>query len=78
MPLDIDDLASAEPIYEDLEGWPAATSSDMPPSATKAAARFVARVGELVDRPVWATSWGAGRSDTILTRDPFATDALTA
>jgi adenylosuccinate synthase len=76
MPLDIDDLAAAEPIYEDLEGWPAAGSSDMPPSATKAAARFVARVGELVDRPVWATSWGAGRSETILTYDPFAPDAM--
>ena len=68
MPLDIDELAAAEPIYEDLDGWPAPGSSDTPPSATKAAARFVARVGELVGRPVWATSWGAGRSETILTR----------
>ena len=76
MPLDIDDLAAAEPIYEDLEGWPAAASSDTPPSATKAATRFVARVGELLDRPVWATSWGAGRSETILTYDPFAPDAM--
>jgi adenylosuccinate synthase len=75
MPLDIDELGAAEPIYEDLEGWPAVGLSDTPPSATKAAARFVARVGELVDRPVWATSWGAGRSETILTRDPFADDA---
>jgi adenylosuccinate synthase len=77
MPLDIDELAAAEPIYEELDGWPAANSSDIPPSATKAAARFVARVGELVDCPVWATSWGAGRSETILTRDPFAADSLT-
>jgi adenylosuccinate synthase len=76
MPLDSDDLATAEPIYEDLEGWPAAASSDMPPSATKAAARFVARVGELVNRPVWATSWGAARSETILTRDPFGDGPL--
>jgi adenylosuccinate synthase len=72
MPLDIDELAAAEPIYEELEGWPGATSSDIPPSATKAAARFVGRVGELVARPVWATSWGAGRSETILGFDPFA------
>jgi adenylosuccinate synthase len=76
MPLDIDDLAAAEPIYEDLDGWPAAASSDMPPSASKAATRFVARVGELLDRPVWATSWGAGRSETILTFDPFAPDPM--
>jgi adenylosuccinate synthase len=74
MPLDIDELAAAEPIYEDLDGWPVPGSSDTPPSATKAAARFVARVGELVGRPVWATSWGAGRSETILTRDPFSVD----
>jgi adenylosuccinate synthase len=74
MPLDIDELAAAEPIYEELEGWPAAASSDTPPSATKAATRFVARVGELVGRPVWATSWGPGRSETILTRDPFGPD----
>ena len=74
MPLDIDELAAAEPIYEDLDGWPVPGSSDTPPSATKAAARFVARVGELVGRPVWATSWGAGRSETILTRDPFSPD----
>jgi adenylosuccinate synthase len=74
MPLDSDELAAAEPIYEDLEGWPAAASSDIPPSATKAATRFVARVGELCNRPVWATSWGAARSETILTRDPFGAD----
>jgi adenylosuccinate synthase len=72
MPLDIDELAAAEPIYEDLDGWPAPGASDTPPSATKAATRFVARVGELVGRPVWATSWGAGRSETILTWDPFS------
>jgi adenylosuccinate synthase len=77
MPLDIDELAAAEPIYEDMEGWPAATSSDIPPSATKAASRFVARVGELVGRPVWATSWGAGRFDTILGFDPFAPPDVT-
>ena len=77
MPLDIDELAAAEPIYEDMEGWPAAASSDTPPSATKAASRFVARVGELCGRPVWATSWGAGRSDTILGFDPFAPPDIT-
>ena len=26
--------------------------------------------------PVWATSWGPGRSETILTFDPFAPDAM--
>jgi adenylosuccinate synthase len=77
MPLDVDDLAAAEPIYEELDGWPDAAASDKPPSATRAAARFIERVSALAGVPIWATSWGAGRSQTILTRDPFAPDALT-
>lgn len=71
MPGDPEDLAGAEPIYEELEGWPTAAASDVPPSATKAASRFVERVSGLVGVPVWATSWGPGRSETILTHDPF-------
>jgi adenylosuccinate synthase len=71
MPADSDDLALAEPVYEDLEGWPTASASDVPPSATKAAARFVSRVSELIGIPVWATSWGPGRSQTIMTHDLF-------
>ena len=27
----------------------------------------------LVGIPVWATSWGAGRSQTVVSKDPFAT-----
>jgi adenylosuccinate synthase len=77
MPMDVDDLAAAEPIYEELDGWPDAAASDKPPSATRAAARFVERVSALAGVPIWATSWGPGRSETILTRDPFAPDGLT-
>jgi adenylosuccinate synthase len=77
MPLDVDDLAAAQPIYEELDGWPDAVASDRPPSATRAAARFVERVSALTGVPIWATSWGPGRSETILARDPFAADALT-
>jgi adenylosuccinate synthase len=72
MPLDMEDLAVAEPIYEDMEGWPTASASDVPPSATKAASRFVDRVSSLLGIPVWATSWGPGRAQTILTHDLFA------
>jgi adenylosuccinate synthase len=71
MPSDIDDLAAAEPIFEELDGWPeppaGSSGTDVPP----AAARFVARVSELCGTPVWATSWGAGRLQTVVTRDPF-------
>jgi adenylosuccinate synthase len=71
MPLDPEDLAVAEPIYEDLEGWPTAGASDVPPSATRAASRFVDRVASLLGIPVWATSWGPGRLQTIMTHDLF-------
>jgi adenylosuccinate synthase len=71
MPVDSEDLAAAEPVYEDLEGWPTASASDVPPSATKAASRFVSRVSALLGIPVWATSWGPGRSETIMTHDLF-------
>jgi adenylosuccinate synthase len=68
LPLDGDDLAAAEPIYEEAEGWPDASGDEVP----AAAGRFVSRVSELCRIPVWATSWGPARSQTILNHDPFA------
>ena len=67
MPLDADDLAAAEPVFEDLEGWPDAADGAVP----SAAARFVARVASLVGVPVWATSWGPGRLQTVVEHNPF-------
>jgi len=67
MPVDAEDLAASQPIYEELEGWPDAPSANVP----DAAARFVRRVSELVRIPIWATSWGPGRAQTILEHDPF-------
>jgi len=68
MPVDLDDLAAAEPIFEDLPGWPDQSGTTIPP----AAAAFVDRVSALTGVPVWATSWGPGRSQTIVTQDPFS------
>ena len=34
--------------------------------------KFVDRVSALVGIPVWATSWGPGRLQTIVTKDPFS------
>ena len=65
MPLDADELAGAEPIYEELPGWP--EGEDIPP----AAARFVERVSKLAGIPVWATSFGPGRTQTVVARNPF-------
>lgn len=74
MPLDLDALAAAEPLYEELDGWPEPSAADKPMSATAPAARFVARVSSLTGIPVWATSWGPGRADTILTQDLFTAE----
>jgi adenylosuccinate synthase len=67
MPVDFDDLAAAEPIFEELAGWPELAGPAIPPAAQA----FVDRVSALTGIPVWATSWGAGRLQTIVTQDPF-------
>jgi adenylosuccinate synthase len=73
MPDDLDDLAAAEPVFEELDGWPEVASGSSGTAVPAAATRFVDRVSALVGIPVWATSWGAGRSQTVVNRDPFAT-----
>ena len=69
MPLDLDDLAGSEPIYEDLRGWPDPIDGEHLPEA---AARYVARVSALCGVPIWMTSTGSGRLQTVVSRDPFA------
>jgi adenylosuccinate synthase len=65
MPLDADDLATAEPVYEEMPGW---TDGEAVPPA---AARFVERVSALAGIPVWATSFGPARAQTIVAKNPF-------
>ncbi len=67
MPLDLDDLAGAEPVYEELEGWRDAPAAEVP----GAAARFAERISTLAGVPIWATSWGPGRPQTIVSRAVF-------
>jgi adenylosuccinate synthase len=67
MPLDADDLASAEPVYEELPGWPDAEDGSVPP----AAARFVERISALAGIPIWVTSVGPARAQTLVARNPF-------
>ncbi len=71
MPDDLDDLAAAAPVFEELDGWPEVASGSSGTAVPAAATRFVDRVSALVGIPVWATSWGAGRSQTVVSRDPF-------
>src|SRR6185369_6613309 len=69
MPLDADDLAAAEPVFEELPGWPEAAATAVVPVQ---AARFVDRVSALAGIPVWMTSWGPGRAQTQVGRNPLA------
>jgi len=77
MPLDLDDLASVRPVFEDLPGWPdlktTSSAPTLPEAALPANARaFIDRVSELVKTPVWVASVGPGRGETIVRHDPFA------
>jgi len=72
MPVDLDDLAAAEPIFEELPGWQEIGSPQSGATIPPAAAAFVERVSTLTGVPVWATSWGAGRLQTIVTHEPFS------
>jgi adenylosuccinate synthase len=65
MPLDADDLATAEPVYEEMPGW--SDGEAVPPAAQ----RFVERVSALCGIPVWATSFGPARAQTIVAKNPF-------
>ena len=72
LPLDPDDLAQAEPVYEDFDGWSADTRDvrdfdDLPPAAR----RYVLRVQDLIGVPYSLISVGPGRAETIVLKNPF-------
>ncbi len=67
------DQLRAEPVYEEVEGWPGSTRgarswADLPARAIK----YVRRIEELIRCPVALVSTSPERDDTILVRDPFA------
>jgi adenylosuccinate synthase len=75
IPLDLDDLADAEPVYESLPGWPVrpgATQYTDEAHLPDAARRYLTRIRELVGLPIDLISLGPGRDETIVKRDPFA------
>jgi adenylosuccinate synthase len=72
LPVDANDQARCEPIYETIEGWTESTRgarswADLPAQAVK----YVRRVEELIGAPVALLSTSPEREDTILVRDPF-------
>jgi adenylosuccinate synthase len=66
-PSDVDDLARAKPIYETLPGWAEEIDhiekyDDLPENAKK----YVARLEEILGRPISIVSVGPGREQTIV------------
>jgi adenylosuccinate synthase len=77
MPLDPDDLDAAVPVYEELPGWADDSASGAGASGgaatlAKEAASYIARVSELCGIPIWVTSIGPGRTQTIVSKNPFS------
>jgi adenylosuccinate synthase len=64
-------LAAAEPVYEEVPGFPrlprVGRISDLPHGAR----RYLERIAELSQVPVQIVSIGAGREETIEVVDPF-------
>ncbi len=76
MPLDPDDIAAVEPVYEDLPGWQGRQGPSTGPvtslrQLSEAARGYVARVAELVGLPVALISLGPGRRETLVSKNPF-------
>jgi adenylosuccinate synthase len=72
LPLDADEVAACEPVYETLPGWTGSTAGlrrwdDLPLNAR----RYLERVQSLIDTPVDMVSTGPDREHTILLRHPF-------
>jgi adenylosuccinate synthase len=72
IPLDPEDITTAEPIYEDTDGFDADLTQtreldDLP----AAARRFIRRIEALAETPVDLISVGPGRGETIMLKNPF-------
>ncbi|MDE2395574.1 MAG: adenylosuccinate synthase [Burkholderiales bacterium] len=72
LPLDADEVAACEPVYETLPGWSETTAGltnweQLPPNAR----RYLERVQALIGAPIDIVSTGPDRVHTILLRHPF-------
>lgn len=72
LPLDVDEVAACEPVYETLPGWRETTAGltnweQLPTNAR----RYLERVEVLTGTPVDMVSTGPDRVHTILLRHPF-------
>jgi len=72
LPLDADDIAECEPVYETLPGWSESTAGltnweQLPANAR----RYLERMQTLIGAPIDMVSTGPDRVHTILLRHPF-------
>jgi adenylosuccinate synthase len=72
LPLDADEIAACEPVYETLPGWTESsfgvTEWDQLPLNAR---RYLERVKTLIDTPIDMVSTGPDRAHTILLRHPY-------
>jgi adenylosuccinate synthase len=72
LPLDADEIAACEPIYETYPGWKGSTAGvtrwdDLPAEAQ----RYLERVQAFIGAPIDMVSTGPDRDHTILLRHPY-------
>ena len=72
LPLDADEIAACQPIYETLPGWRETTAGltqwdQLPPNARA----YLERMRTLIDAPIDMVSTGPDREHTIVLRHPF-------
>jgi adenylosuccinate synthase len=72
LPLDADDVAACEPVYESFPGWtePTAGLTEWDQLPTNAR-RYLERVQALIGTPIAMVSTGPDREHTILLRHPY-------
>jgi len=72
LPLDADEVAACEPVYETLPGWSDTTAGltnwEQLPAAAR---RYLERIEQLTGVPIDMVSTGPDRVHTILLRHPF-------
>jgi adenylosuccinate synthase len=72
LPTDPGEIARAQPVYEELDGWDDDTRDVRDVDALpKAAQKYVRRIEELVGVDVSLISVGPGRAETIMIKNPF-------
>jgi adenylosuccinate synthase len=71
-PIDAEDYAKLQPVYEEVPGWSESTLGVKSLEALPAAARaYIKRLEELVGAPIDIISTGPDRVETIVLRHPF-------